>query len=348
MYRFKPFGKTHIEVCTNLSCALAGADQLIESTCRKLGVARGRDDRGREVHRQPRRVPGRLRRRPRGAGERRVAGERDRAATSTACSRARRVYKPFDWPKSRGRDRHPAQRLEGGLAPRSRSTRQGGGYAKLKDHLTLKPEEIVEKVKKSGLRGRGGAGFPTGLKWSFLPKDNPKPRYLCVNADESEPGTYKDRLIIENDPHQLIEAYRRLDLRDPARRPATSTSAASSTRASARSRRRSPRRTRRATSGKNILGTGVDVDVFVHGGAGAYECGEETALLESPRGQARPAAAQAAVPGDERALRLPDHRQQRRDDRGGAADPRARAGVVRRRTGPRRTAGPSSTASAAT
>src|SRR5262252_3947637 len=62
-------------------------------------------------------------------------------------------------------------------------------------------------VKTSGLRGRGGAGFPTGLKWSFLPKDNPKPRYLCVNADESEPGTYKDRLLIEKDPHQLIEAF---------------------------------------------------------------------------------------------------------------------------------------------
>src|SRR4029450_4835578 len=67
-------------------------------------------------------------------------------------------------------------------------------------------DEIVETVKKSGLRGRGGAGFPTGVKWSFLPKDNPKPRYLCGNADESEPGTYKDRVIIEKDPHRLIEA----------------------------------------------------------------------------------------------------------------------------------------------
>ena len=70
----------------------------------------------------------------------------------------------------------------------------------------MKPEEIIDTVKKSNLRGRGGAGFPTGMKWGFLPKDNPKPRYLCVNADESEPGTYKDRVILENDPHQLIES----------------------------------------------------------------------------------------------------------------------------------------------
>src|SRR5262245_57278874 len=80
-----------------------------------------------------------------------------------------------------------------------------GGYQGLRKALTLQPAEITEIVKKSGLRGRGGAGFPTGVKWGFVPKNTGKPVYLCVNADESEPGTFKDRLIIEKDPHQMLE-----------------------------------------------------------------------------------------------------------------------------------------------
>src|SRR5262249_42021318 len=80
-----------------------------------------------------------------------------------------------------------------------------GGYRNLKKLFAMQPNEVVEEVKSSGLRGRGGAGFPTGLKWSFVPQDNPKPKYLCVNADESEPGTFKDRYILELDPHRLLE-----------------------------------------------------------------------------------------------------------------------------------------------
>src|SRR5512138_1891069 len=79
------------------------------------------------------------------------------------------------------------------------------GYQGLEKARSMKPEEIIEEVKASGLRGRGGAGFPTGMKWSFVPRTSPKPKYIVVNADESEPGTCKDRLLIENDPHQLIE-----------------------------------------------------------------------------------------------------------------------------------------------
>ncbi|HET7294224.1 MAG TPA: NADH-quinone oxidoreductase subunit NuoF [Vicinamibacteria bacterium] len=159
-----------------------------------------------------------------------------------------------------------------------------GGYQNLKKHLALSPDEIVEQVKRSALRGRGGAGFPTGLKWSFLPKDSPKPRYLVVNADESEPGTYKDRLIIENDPHQLLEAcivsahairaklcfiYIRGEFWQGIRTLEKAVAEAYAA----------------GYLGKNILGSGVDVDVVVHGGAGAYECGEETALLESLEGK---------------------------------------------------------------
>src|SRR2546427_4377971 len=82
-----------------------------------------------------------------------------------------------------------------------------GGYGAWEKVVrSMKPEQLIDEVKASGLRGRGGAGFPTGMKWGFVPKDSPKPKYLVCNADESEPGTFKDRLIIENDPHQLIEA----------------------------------------------------------------------------------------------------------------------------------------------
>jgi NADH-quinone oxidoreductase subunit F len=282
MFRFKPFGKTHIEVCTNLSCALAGADELIESTCRKLGV--------REFEMTPdgkftvNRVEclaacG-------GGPAVQVNGEWLEKATEADLDRVlagETVYKPFDWPKTEGETvilrnvfKKDSQSIE--------VYKQGGGYAKLKDHLSLSPADIVEKVKASALRGRGGAGFPTGLKWSFLPKDNPKPRYLCVNADESEPGTYKDRLIIENDPHQLIEAcvvstyaigskacyiYVRGEFVQGIRTLEKAVAEAYAA----------------GYAGKDILGTGVDVDVYVHGGAGAYECGEETALLESLEGK---------------------------------------------------------------
>ena len=82
---------------------------------------------------------------------------------------------------------------------------KNGGYGTLKKLFAMKPDDVIEEVKKSGLRGRGGAGFPTGMKWSFIPKSNDKPKYLCVNADEGEPGTFKDRLILERDPHALIE-----------------------------------------------------------------------------------------------------------------------------------------------
>src|SRR5437868_14862663 len=79
------------------------------------------------------------------------------------------------------------------------------GYRAFRKAAAMKPEQIIEEVKTSNLRGRGGAGFPTGMKWSFVPRDSPKPKYIVVNGDESEPGTCKDRVLIENDPHQLIE-----------------------------------------------------------------------------------------------------------------------------------------------
>jgi NADH-quinone oxidoreductase subunit F len=163
--------------------------------------------------------------------------------------------------------------------------RKHGGYEATKKALTAHtPEQLVELVKASNLRGRGGAGFPTGMKWSFLPKQNTKPVYLAVNADESEPGTFKDREIIEDDPHQLLEGiiitsfainchtayiYIRGEFALGVERLEVAIDEARAA----------------GLLGKNIFGTGFDLDVWVHRGAGAYICGEETGLIESLEGK---------------------------------------------------------------
>jgi NADH-quinone oxidoreductase subunit F len=159
-----------------------------------------------------------------------------------------------------------------------------GGYAELKKALGMKPEEIVNEVKASGLRGRGGAGFPCGVKWGFIKPGGAKPTYLICNADESEPGTFKDRYIIHQDPHQLLEgmiiscfavgahlAY--IYIRGEFPEGAVILEKALS---EAR---------QRAYLGRNILGSGFDLEIYVHRGAGAYICGEETGLIESLEGK---------------------------------------------------------------
>jgi len=160
-----------------------------------------------------------------------------------------------------------------------------GGYRALEKAIrTFKPDEVVEMVKQSELRGRGGAGFPTGLKWSFVPKDAPGPRYLCCNADEGEPGTFKDKVIIEHDPHLLIEGiviscyalsiqtayiYVRGEFALGAQRLMAAISEAEA----------------KGFLGEKILGSGFSLQVRVHRGGGSYICGEETALLESLEGK---------------------------------------------------------------
>src|SRR4029450_5761817 len=162
--------------------------------------------------------------------------------------------------------------------------RNNGGYEAIKKVLdTMSPDDVINEVKKSALRGRGGAGFPTGMKWSFVPKDSPKPKYVVCNADESEPGTLKERYIMERDPHLLIEGmliaayalgsrtsyiytrgeYRYLiDIMDRALAEASEA----------------------GLVGSKILDTNFACDIYTHTGAGAYICGEETALLSSLEG----------------------------------------------------------------
>ena len=159
-----------------------------------------------------------------------------------------------------------------------------GGYSALRKALGMAPGDVTDAVKKSGLRGRGGAGFPAGIKWSFIPPDSKKPIYLCCNADESEPGSFKDREILEKDPHQMIEGI------------IIACYAIRSHKAYIYIRGEMPYGAKRIQQaieeayehgylGKNILLSGFDLDMKLYIGAGAYICGEETGLLESIEGK---------------------------------------------------------------
>jgi NADH-quinone oxidoreductase subunit F len=162
--------------------------------------------------------------------------------------------------------------------------RNGGGYQTIAEHLGKKtPDEITEVVKASGLRGRGGAGFPAGLKWSFVPKQSPRPRYLVCNADESEPGTFKDRELMEKNPHLLIEGMILAGYAIGAKvgyiylRGEFETLQRVLDRALAEARAAK-------LLGADVGGRGVTFEIHTHLGAGAYICGEETALLSSLEG----------------------------------------------------------------
>jgi len=162
---------------------------------------------------------------------------------------------------------------------------KNGGYQGLKQVLSdYSPDQVIETIKTSSLRGRGGAGFPTGLKWSFVPKGDGKIHYLCCNADEGEPGTFKDRLLMERDPHRVIEGmiiaayaiqsqvayiYIRGEYGLSIEQISQAIKAAYA----------------RGYLGKNISGSSFCLDIYIHKGAGAYICGEETALLESIEGK---------------------------------------------------------------
>jgi NADH-quinone oxidoreductase subunit F len=159
-----------------------------------------------------------------------------------------------------------------------------GGYSAAKKAFSMSTDAIIDEVKKSNLRGRGGAGFPTGVKWGFIPKQSPKPKYLVCNADESEPGTFKDRDIMRYTPHLLIEGmviggyaigahHGYIYIRGEYTREAKLLNAAIDEAYA------------KGYLGKNILGSGFDFDLTVHRGAGAYICGEETALLNSLEGK---------------------------------------------------------------
>ena len=295
MFRRERAGKTHIRVCRTLSCAMAGGYQLMENFCAATGIER----------------------RPHGDGmhnpisvsadgnysiefveclascgtppvcmvnqELHERVQLDRAANlltnhQTLITNHRSPPHPLEHPLIFKNIRRDDWRTDIGTYMRE------GGYEQLRKAVTMSRAEIVNQVKTSGLRGRGGAGFPCGVKWSFIKPDEKKPVYLICNADESEPGTFKDRYIIHEDPHQLLEgiliscfalnahtAYIYIRGEFPQ---------------GAKILERAIEEAREYNFlGKNILDTGFDAEVYTHRGAGAYICGEETGLIESLEGK---------------------------------------------------------------
>ena len=294
MFRQKPAGKTHIRVCRTLGCAMAGSYQLMENLCERTGIERRRHGDG--MH-NPISVSA--------DGKYSVEFVECLASCGTApvCMvndelrenvDPESVLKLIRNQTSNIKHQTPPHPLEHRLVFKNIGREdwttdidcylRDGGYEQLKQALTMSRSEIVDKVKNSALRGRGGAGFSCGLKWSFIKPDEKRPVYLICNADESEPGTFKDRYIIHEDPHQMLEGILISCFALNARtayiyiRGEFPEGAKILERAIEEARQHN-------FLGRNILGSGFDVEIYIHRGAGAYICGEETGLIESLEGK---------------------------------------------------------------
>jgi NADH-quinone oxidoreductase subunit F len=292
MFRQKPAGKTHIRVCRTLSCAMAGGFELMENLCAALEIQRQPDG----IH-DPTAVSA--------DGNYSVEFVECLASCGTApvCMIGEQLHEQLDPNSIADLPRNQTSNIKRQTFPHPLEHRlvyknigrtdwttdidcylRDGGYEQLKQALTMSRSDIVNKVKNSGLRGRGGAGFSCGLKWSFIKPDEKRPVYLICNADESEPGTFKDRYIIHEDPHQLLEGILISCYALNARtayiyvRGEFPEGAKILERAIEEARQHN-------FLGKNILGSGFDGEIYVHRGAGAYICGEETGLIESLEGK---------------------------------------------------------------
>ena len=293
MLRRHPAGKYHVQVCTNVSCQLQGGYQILEHVEKRLGIKNRQTTTNGIFSLEEVECMGACT----GAPAMQVNYDFYENLTPEKVDSildqfaAGKLPAPVPVISGALHERHPAEVVVISNRFGIRDSRtlkvyeQHEGYKALeKAFKEMTPEQIIDEVKKSGLRGRGGAGFPTGMKWGFVPKDSPKPKYVVANADESEPGTSKDRPLMEMDPHALIEGmviagralgshqgyiyvrgeYRYIiDILDPAIEEAR----------------------KAGYVGKNIMGTGFDFELCTHTGAGAYECGEETALLDSLEGK---------------------------------------------------------------
>jgi NADH-quinone oxidoreductase subunit F len=295
MFRQSAAGKTHIRVCRTLSCAMAGSYQVMEKACAAAGISRHRDDNGMhhpfsvskdgkfsiefvECLASCGTAPVCM------VQDELMENVRPETASTLLTDNHSRITKNQSPP-------HPLEHrlIFKNIGRADWSTDidrylSDGGYEQLKKAVKMTRTEIVNEVKTSGLRGRGGAGFPCGVKWSFIKADEKKPVYLICNADESEPGTFKDRYIIHEDPHQLLEgiliscfalnakiAYIYIRGEFPE---------------GAKILERAIEEAREHNFlGRDMLGTGFDVEIYIHRGAGAYICGEETGLIESLEGK---------------------------------------------------------------
>lgn len=283
-------GRKTIRVCRTLSCAMAGSRELRDNLCRSAG-ADPADDHGHGVNSPDGKYTIEFVECLASCGSAPVAMVGDTLHERIAPDDAASLLGRDDNYRKAIRAPHPAERRlilrHAGCEDYDTSIacyQRHGGYESLKKALAMKPGDIITEVKAANLRGRGGAGFPAGIKWSFIKREDGKPHYIVVNGDESEPGTFKDRYILHEDPHQLLEGmliaawalkvhlsyiYIRCEFPEAARIVEKAIAEA------------------RAAGfiGKNILGTGFDSEVYVHQGAGAYICGEETGLLESLEGK---------------------------------------------------------------
>ena len=289
MFHTKPVGRRELRVCTSLPCVLRGAGHLLEAIKERLKISPGETTAGGEVTLTEVECLCACEMAPMAQLDERFVGPLEGEAVAKLIRDA--LTEPGT-PESTP-EPDPFICSDGPVLSTRFTDTEGtwfegytadGGYRAARKVLTsMTPEQVIDEVSKANLRGLGGAGFPAGKKWSFIPKETTKPKYLVVNADEGEPGTFKDRYIMERDPHALLEGM------------IIAAYAIDSHKAYVYIRGeyfRSADRLRRAMDeaysqgwlGKNIQGTGFDLDVVIHRGAGAYICGEETALLTSLEG----------------------------------------------------------------
>ncbi len=289
MFHTQPVGRRELRVCTSLPCVLRGAEDLLEGIKERLEISPGETTPGGEVTLTEVECLCACEMAPMAQLDERFVGPLVGEAVGTLIQdalsepgKAESTPEPEPFICSDG----PV------LSPRFKDTEgtwleaytaDGGYLAAMKVLTSMTPQQVIDEVSKSNLRGLGGAGFPAARKWSFIPRETTQPKYLVVNADEGEPGTFKDRYIMERDPHALLEGM------------IIAAYAIDSHKAYVYIRGeyfRSADRLGRAIDeayakswlGKNIQGTGFDLDVVIHRGAGAYICGEETALLTSLEG----------------------------------------------------------------
>ncbi len=289
MFHTEPGGRRELRVCTSLPCLLRGARDLMDKIEGRLNIRAGETTPGGEVTLTEVVCLCACEMSPMAQLDERFVGPLEGATVDTLIQDAlTQLGSPASTPEPT-----PYISMDGPVLSLRFKDPDGtwmddyvadGGYVAAKQALTsMTPQQVIDEVSRANLRGLGGAGFPAGRKWSFIPKDTAKPKYLVVNADEGEPGTFKDRYIMERDPHALLEGM------------IIAAYAIGSHKAYVYIRGeyfRSAQRLQRAIEeahgrgwlGRNIQGTGFDLDVVIHRGAGAYICGEETALLTSLEG----------------------------------------------------------------
>lgn len=287
LFHRQPIGRYHLQVCTNLSCMLQGADQYVAELSHRLGISPGQTTSDGRFTLSSVECLCACEHAPMLQVNAHYVGPLSPELIHILTTQPERV-EPMA-PLFQGTVGLPEPVLSKRFAVKDSQSIETyvreDGYQMARRTITeLTPEQVIAEVSASNLRGLGGAGFPTGKKWSFIPKQTSKPKFLVVNADEGEPGTFKDRYLIERDPHQLLEGviiaahatgckkayiYIRGEYVEPARILEQAVAEAS----------------RYGFLGKKIFNSSVELEVVVHRGAGAYICGEETALLESLEGK---------------------------------------------------------------